>query len=79
MFESDKLISYASDRGDTPSTAEEMHKRLCWEAHEYPFEMHYTHKSAEEVRRNFWTGVQRDWQKVDYMMDRDRMRAMINN
>ena len=90
MFESDKLFSYRWDRDWHPETPEDMWLVLHEDALRRPLEMTYTHVSSEEVclspkiypneqREIRWTGVQRDWDRLQYMMDRDTQVMQRNN
>jgi hypothetical protein len=71
-----------SDVMDDPayaSTPEQMGRMLAYEADRLPMEMTYSHVSAEEVDRYFWSGVVRDWHKVQYAMDRETQEMQRNN
>jgi hypothetical protein len=65
------LISDQYDSNVVPETPEDMYWELVMEQERYPYEMTYSHVSSEEVHRYYWTGVVRDWHKVQVAMDRE--------
>lgn len=65
------LVSDLYDTDRFPETPEQMWQQLAWEEERMPFEMTYSHVSCEEVHRFYWTGVVRDWHKVQHAMDRE--------
>ena len=80
MYDNSKLFSNRWDCRQYPETPEDMWGRLKIENDlYYPLEMTYSHASAEEVSQAEWSGVQRDWDRVQYMMDRDTQVMQRNN
>lgn len=73
------LISDLYDEDRFPTTPQEMHDQLLVERMRRPFEMTYSHVSCEEVHKHYWTGVVRDWHKVQHAMDRDTQVMQRNN
>ena len=73
------LLSDLYDSDPFPQDPERMRMQLDMEHERYPFEMIYAHGVAEEVHRHYWTGIRRDWQKVQYLMDRDTQQMQRNN
>jgi len=73
------LISDLYDTDSFPQTPEGMWHQLEDESERKPYEMTYSHVSCEEVHKFYWTGIKRDWDRVQYMMDRDTQVMQRNN
>ena len=73
------LISDLYDTDWYPCSPEGMHEQLELESERRPYEMSYTHAASEEIHRFYWTGIVRDWHKVQVAMDRETQVMQRNN